>query len=330
MYNPASSHHKEVNVTVTLGEHNVYGSTTKVSLKISHDSSDFGQMFHNTQGLNPQTDIIVNAMFTTKSSADPLSSGETTGFFKNYINMAKDAARFKNVFIDMARDPNTYSDCYRVCLAWDSTTLPDSESLNAFSTGFTQVGHENVDVSLEINQKFQTSQYDTDEPRLSAKLMGNARFNQTVLDTFIHNYLNSGAYINSDTRAFCHMIHIFLSGSLDLKFNSIESLLDNNFIKLPEGIPRVSGFVALRQFLVPQMGQLYGEVGRDPQIAQIFDAVYAKVYENISGISEVKFGFKGIVVTFKFEHFNLFQGFMPSLEDIKVYSVEDPNPMDFD
>jgi len=86
--------------------------------------------------------------------------------------MAKDAARFKNVFIDMARDPNTYSDCYRVCLAWDSTTLPDSESLNAFSTGFTQVGHENVDVSLEINQKFQTSQYDTDEPRLSAKLNG--------------------------------------------------------------------------------------------------------------------------------------------------------------
>jgi len=242
--------------------------------------------------------------------------------------MAKDIARFKNCVVDIVRDNVTYNNCYRVAVGFGPEADAGAfEALNYAVNQFSQAGNENAEVSLEINQRFPTSQFDTDESKLSAKFNANVRFSQYTLDHFLQQ-LSQQTY-RQDNKNAITLLQFFLSGTVDLKFNSIESLLDSKFVELPEGIPRINGFVSLRQFLIPQIGGLYGEVTRDPQIGQLFDGIYSKLYDSITGFHELKIGFRGYVLSVKFDNFNLFQGFLPTLEDIKVYAVEDTNPMDY-
>jgi len=118
-------------------------------------------------------------------------------------------------------------------------------------------------------------------------------------------------------------VSLFVLGNVDLKFHSLDFAIDNLLLVWPDGLPRINGFVGLKQLLVPQMAGVYREVGQDPQISQLIEDAYTKIFDSISGFYELKVAYKGLVLKFKFEGFEIFNGFLPEASLIKEMSAAD-------
>jgi len=113
---------------------------------------------------------------------------------------------------------------------------------------------------------------------------------------------------------------LFMYGNLDLRLKNVEDIIDFGLVPWPEEIPRFSGFNGLKQFVLPFAGQGLQSLPKGDGEMNVYGLVtelYEKVYDSITGISEIKLGYKNHIVTLKFTGFDLFTGYFPDINTLK-------------
>jgi len=314
---------KEITINVTVGDHNSY-QPTKIDLTLASNYVECTEMFKNTN-LNPENDLIIHITFPAKPAMDSMQLQENVGYLKNNLNLVKEPLDAKYSNLEVVKDPYSYASNLRLSFGFEPKER-DAQDLTEIASYLSQAGIQNAELSLEVNQKIPQNAYDSDDAKLTGKFKGNVRVGQQKFELLLQNLINKWG--PSPLAGFGTM---FALANIDLKFGNFETLIDRGLIPWPAEIPRVNGFVGLKQFLVPQVGQLYSEIPRgeaeDLNLADLFSEVYTKVYDSIIGVTHVKFGFKGFVVTIKFEGFELFNGYLPDMDTIKAFAVPDAGAM---
>jgi len=314
--------HKELNINITVGDHVQTTFNTKIDVTLTKNaaSDDFSEIFNrinndhanNGQTLSRNDDVAVEITFNTKTN-DVLALGENIGAMKNYLNMLKDPMTTSYSHLDSFRDTYTYQNKIRLSFGWQHREGADFRDLSQFANKFSQSGVSHLELSVEVNQRFPQSNADVDEPKLTGKLSFAGKALEEQFNTFLKE-------LNTTERGMKY-ISLFMNGNVDLKFHSLDFAIDHEILPWPPGLPRIYGFVALKQLMVPQMAAIFGQVGSDPQLGQLIEDAYTKVFDSISGFSELKVAYKGIVLKFKFDGFEIFNGFLPEASLVKELST---------
>jgi len=309
---------KEINVNVTMGEHQI--SNTRLDLSFHSNYTECLDMFQNTQ-LNYEQDIIVQISFPVKSGVDEFTLGENIGYFKNKLNIVREGMKTRYSNVEVVRNYTTYSNVCRLSFGWDSqnSNQNDYQHLTTFVTNVQKAGVHNAELTLEINQRIPTSNYETDEAKLTGKLSGNIKCNETRCNQVIREFINEKPY-GSDVPAF-YALSLFLNGNVNLRLHHFDDLIDTGVFPWPPEIERVSGFNGLKKVLLPFVGQALSSLPRgegDMNIYGLVTEVYEKLFNSISGISEIKVGFKNHVVCVKFTGFDFFNGYLPDIDTLKT------------
>jgi len=114
---------------------------------------------------------------------------------------------------------------------------------------------------------------------------------------------------------------LFATGKIDLAFHSLDYAIDHGIFPWPDGIPKFSGFVGLKQLFTPQIAVTYGYMKNEIGDAiNLIEDSYKKVYDTVSGIVELKVAFRGNLFKIKFDNFEIFNGFMPEIDTIRELS----------
>jgi len=206
----------------------------------------------------------------------------------------------------------TASKQLRLSLGWEyDDNNVEFRNFNRFTSQIVDVGFINFDFSLEVNQKFPQSSSDIDEPKLTGKAFFNAKANETKFNTFLRE--------SKDTR-FAPFIPVMLfsNSKIDLSVHSLDYAIDNGVLPWPQELPKFSGFVGLKQLLVPQMAMTYQEMKNNMADAiNLIEDTYKKIFESVSGITAINIAYKGLLLKLKFENFDIFNGFMPEIDTLK-------------
>jgi len=227
--------------------------------------------------------------------------------------------RYSNV--EVVRNMSTYSNVCRLSFGWDSqgSNPNDYRDLMTFVTNSQSLGVQNAELSVEINQRVPTSNYETDEPKLTGKLTGNVKCNETRCNQFIKDIITSRPF-HPDMPPL-YALSMFLSGNVNLRLHHFDDLIDTGVVPWPQEIERVSGFNGLKKILLPFVGQGLSNLPRgdgDMNFYGLVIEIYEKLFNSISGISEIKFGFKNHIVCIKFTGFDVFNGYFPEVETLKA------------
>jgi len=314
--------HKELNINITVGEHVQSTNNTKIDVTLSKNaaSDDFSEIFNrinndhgnNGHSLSRTDDVAVEFTFNTKTN-DVLILGENIGTLKNYLNMVKEPMTTSYSHLDSFRDSFTYQNKIRLSFGWPHRESADFRDLANFANKFSQSGVTHLELSVEVNQRFPQSNADVDESKLTGKLSFIGKAVEDQFNTFLTEL--------STRERGAKYFSLFMNGNIDLKFHSLDFAIDNGLLPWPPGLPRIYGFVALKQLMVPQMAAIFGQVGSDPQLGQLIEDAYTKIYDSISGLSELRVAYKGIVLKFKFDGFEIFNGFLPEASLVKELST---------
>jgi len=306
---------KDFSVNLIVGDHNQ--PNTKITVNFTSNYTECQDLFakHQGQELNQESDLLLQFSFPTKSGLDDFTLGESIGFFKNKLNFynplfGNNKAKYTN--IESERDYVTYSKVVKMTMVWN-----DDRDLNAVMDVITKLGFLNVDLSLEINQRIPTNNYETDDPKLTGKLTGNVRSNEMKILNFVKDFIRDHPYSDHVPGMLSTLL---LSGNIDLRFRNIENLIDGGILPWPQDIPRFVGFNGLKNFALPFVGEALETLPRgegEMNIYGIVTEIYQKLYESISGISEIKIAYKNHILTIKFTGFDLFNGYFPDIETLK-------------
>jgi len=310
---------KEINVNVVLGEHQ--NTNTKIDLSFHSNYTECLDMFQSTN-LNYEQDIIVQISFPIKSGVDEFALGENIGYFKNKLNIVREGMRTRYSNIEVVRNYTSYNNVCRLSFGWDSqnSNQNDYRDLINFVTNSQKLGVQTAELSLEINQRIPTSNFETDEPKLTGRLSGTFRCNETRCNQHIKEYIQEHPY---DAPPPFWAFSLFLSGNVNLRLHHIDDLIDTGVLPWPQEIERVSGFNGLKRILLPFVGQGLSTLPRgegDMNIYGLVTEVYEKLFASISGVSEVKVGFKNHILCLKFTGFDFFNGYFPEVETLKALS----------
>jgi len=310
---------KELVFNVVVGDHQQ--PNTKVTVNFYSNYSECQDLFSKTQGLNQESDIVVQLSFPAKSGIDDFTLGESIGFFKNKLNLLSDGMRTRYSNIDTERDYVTYNKVLKLTFGWDCNMNPnDFSGLNELISNITKIGIQQGEVSVEINQRVPTNNYDNDEPKLTGKLTGNLKCNEMRFNTFVRDFLRENPYAPPFPGL---MGSLFMSGNIDTRLHNFEDLVDNGLLPWPQEIPRFCGFNGLKNFALPFAGEALSSLPRgegEMNIYGLFTEVYEKIYNSIVGISEIKIGFKNHILCFKFQGFEVFSGYLPDIDTLKNLS----------
>jgi len=306
---------KEVSLNVIVGQHTQ--PNTKVTLTFQSNYSECQDLFSKAQELTPDTDVIVQVSFPAKSGIDDFTLGEHIGFFKNKLNLLSDGLKTRYNNIESERDYVTYNKVLKLTFGWANNNDRNFMDLNEVITNTAKLGIQNVDVSLDINQRIPTNNYETDEPKLTGKLSGNLKCNEMRFNTFVKDFLRDNPYVPPFPGMFGSLL---ISGNVDLRLHNLEDLVDNGILPWPQEIPRFSGFNGLKSFALPFVGQGLNSLPRgegDMNIYGLVTEVYENIYNSITGISEIKVAFRNHVLTLKFTGFEFFSGYFPDIDTLK-------------
>jgi len=309
---------KEITVNVSVGDHNQ--PNTRITLNIQSNYSDCQELFQKTQGLVPENDLVVQFSFPCKSGLDDFTLGESIGFFKNKLNLVSDAMKTKFTNIETERDYITYNKILKLTFGWDSTdnrNQTDFRDFNEIITWASKLGLQQIECSLEINQRIPTNNYESDEPKLTGRFHGNVKSNEMRFNTFVRDYIRDNPYSPPLPGFFGSLL---MTGNVELRMHNFEDLIDNGLVPWPQEIPRFCGFNGLKNFVLPFAGQGLDTLPKgegEMNIYGLFTEVYERIYNSILGISEIKIGFKNHVVTVKFTGFELFNGYFPDIDTLK-------------
>jgi len=307
---------------VTIGNHIQTTNNTRIDVSLSKNAAtnDFTEIFNrvnqdhtnNGQTLNRAEDAAIEITFNTKTS-DVLVLGENIGTLKNYLNMLQDPMKTNYSNLEIFRDSYTYQNKIRLTFGWGHRDTPDFRDFSQFSQKFTESGVTHLELFAEVNQRFPQSNADVDESLLTGKVVLTAKAEEQNFNNFLKGLgeRDKGA----------RFLSLFVLGNVDLRFHSLDFAIDNLLLIWPDGLPRINGFVGLKQLLLPQLAGIYREVGQDPQITQLIEDAYTKIFDSISGFHELKVAYKGLVLKFKFEGFEIFNGFLPEASVIKEMSA---------
>jgi len=307
---------KEININVSMGEN--HNPNTKIDLTFHSNYTECLDMFQNTN-LNYEHDIIVQISFPIKSGVDEFSLGENVGYFKNKLNLIRDGMKTRYSNVEVVRNYSTYSNVCRLSFGWDpqNSNQNDYRDLMSFVTNSQKLGLHTADLSLEINQRIPTSNYETDEPKLTGKLTGTVRCNETRCNQFLKEYLQEHPY---EPKPPYFILSLFLNGNVNLRLHHFDDLIDTGVFPWPPEIERVSGFNGLKRVLLPFVGQGLSQLPRgegDMNIYGLVTELYEKIFNSISGVSEVKVGFKNHILCLKFTGFDFFNGYLPDVDTLK-------------
>jgi len=305
MHNP----YKEISLNLTVGNHNTQ-QPTKIHITLARDPDQVNELFNRTNNqLNAANDIVIEASFPCKNLS-PMVVGENVSALKNYLNTLKEPMQYKISNLEQTTSNDYYgtNKIIRLSFGWEySENLgikPLSDNINKLIDG----GFHNIDFMIEVNQKFPQSPNDVDEQ----KLTGKASLNAKVTEASFNNE------IKKLKEPFNLIFPLFRNGKLELAVHSLEYALEMGIIPWPDGLPKFTGFVGLKQLLVPQMAITYQQVKNEFQdTINVFEDAYKKIFETVSGVSEVRVAFRGFVLKFKFEGFDIFNGFLPDIDTIK-------------
>jgi hypothetical protein len=249
---------------------------------------------------------------------DQYALGENIGFFKNKLNLVRDGMRTKYSNIEVEVDYRTYLNNLKLTFGWEpSSNERDFRDFNDIIGVATKVGFQNLDLSLEINQRIPSGNYETDEPKLTGKLSGNLKVNEVKILNFSKEFLRDNPYAFPVPPILASLL---MFGNIDLRTKNIEDVVDNGLIPWPQEVPRFSGFNGLKEFVLPLAGQGLNSLPKedgDMNIYSLFCEIYEKIYGSIQGISEIKIGFKNHLMTIKFSGFDLFNGYFPDINTLK-------------
>jgi len=120
-----------------------------------------------------------------------------------------------------------------------------------------------------------------------------------------------------------YMFSLFLSGNVNLRLHHFDDLIDTGVVPWPQEIARVSGFNGLKKILLPFAGQALQTLPRGEGEMNVYGLVtelYEKLFNSISGISEIKVGFRNHVLCVKFTGLDFFNGYLPDIETLKALS----------
>jgi len=189
--------------------------------------------------------------------------------------------------------------------------------LNELVTGVRKFGIQSGDLSLEINQRIPTSNYESDEPKLTGKFTGNVKCNEMVFNSGVRDYLQSNPYTFPGPGIFgC----LFLTGNVELRVHNLEDIVDMGLVPWPQEIPRFCGFNGLKNFVLPFAGEGLSSLPRDEggiNVYALITELYEKIYNSVTGISEIKVAFKNHIISVKFFGFELFTGYFPDIDTLK-------------
>jgi len=300
-----------------MGEHQ--NSNTKLDLSFFSNYTECLDMFQNTN-LNYEQDIIVQISFPIKSGVDEFTLGENIGYFKNKLNLIRDGMKTRYSNVEVVRNYTTYSNVCKLSFGWDSqnSNQNDYRDLITFVTTVQKLGIQNAELSLEVNQRIPTSNYETDEPKTTGKLTGNIKCNETRCNQFIRENITERPY-SPDLPGF-YALSLFLSGNVNLRLHHFDDLIDTGVVPWPQEIERVSGFNGLKRILLPFVGQGLSTLPKgegDMNIYGLVTELYDKLFNSISGVSEIKAGFKNHVICAKLTGFDFFNGYFPDVEILK-------------
>jgi len=259
---------------------------------------------------------VIQVTFPAKTSLDEYSISENIGFFKNKLNLLKDLWNFRYSNVEVVRDFNTYGQNVRLTLGWEYRNTYDFNNLVDLVNIGTKIGFQNLDVSVDINQKISTNVYDSDEPKLTGKLQGNGKCNETRFNSFAREYVRENPYSPPIPSFFGLLL---LSGNVDFRFHNLEDLIDSGMIPWPEGVPRFCGFRGLKDFVLPMVVEgLNNLPSGDMDLKNLIFEVYEKIFNCVQGVGEVKVGFKNHVLSLKFSGFDVFNGYFPPVETLRA------------
>jgi hypothetical protein len=307
---------KDLNISIIVGDHQQ--PNTRVSVSMYSNYSECQDLFSKTQGMNQENDLVIQISFPTKSGLDDFTLGENIGFFKNKLNLVSDGMKTKYSNIESERDYVTYNKLLKLTFGWEpnnNTTM--FNDLNEMVTNVRKFGIQSGELSLEINQRIPTSNYDSDEPKLSGRFTGNVKSNEMLFNSGVREFLQNNPYTFPGPGLFgC----LFMTGNVELKGHNLEDLVDMGLVPWPQEIPRFCGFNGLKNFALPFVGEGLNGLPRDEggiNIYALITELYEKIYNSITGISEIKIGFKNHIVSIKFTGFDLFNGYFPDIDTLK-------------
>jgi len=306
---------KELILNLLVGEHN--NPNTKVEVNVCTNYSECLDLFTKAQ-CTQDTDLVVQVNFPTKSGMDQYALGENIGFFKNKLNLVRDGMKTKYSNIEVEMDYRTYSNNLKLTFGWDpSSNERDFRDFSEIIGIATKVGFQVLDLSLEINQRIPTGNFDNDENKLTGKLTGNLKVNEMKMLNFSKEFLRDNPYAFPLPPIIGSLL---MFGNIDLRMKNIEDVIDSGLIPWPQEVPRFSGFRGLKEFVLPFASQGLNSLPKedgDMNIYALFCELYEKIYNSIQGISELKVGFKNHLVTIKFTGFELFNGYFPDINTLK-------------
>jgi len=309
-----ANHNKEITFDITVGDHQNNTNVTKLDLSISRSVEEVNDIFNRTQNLNRASDIVIEVCFAAKN-LPTIELGENIASLKNYLNMVKEPMNVKWTNLETVNSNDFYFTAtkqLRLSLGWEyDDNNYEFKNFNKFTSQVVEVGFQNFDLSFEVNQKFPQASSDIDEPKLTGKVHFNAKANETNFNTFLRE--------SKDTR-FAQFIPVMLFSysKIELAVHSLDYAIDNGVIPWPPELPKFSGFVGLKQLLVPQMAMTYQQMKNDMGDAiNLIEDTYKKIYESVSGITSISIAYKGLLLKVKFDNFDIFNGFMPEIDHLK-------------
>jgi len=311
---------KVLNVAVTVGDHN-YFDGPKINFSVRTNYQECLELFTKT-GLNFDNDLVYKIFFNTKSSLDDYTLGENMGFFRNKINWMKtdqSGPRVQNhsMNLDLVRDYTTYQNQVVLTVGLDQTNnMQIINDLTQSATFSNEYGFHDLELSLEINQRLPSTNFDQDEQKLHGKLSGKIEFSEMKLGQQLRKMIKEQPY---GPVPFWGFGLLMMNGDVDLHFHQFEQLIDSGMLPWPPEIPRISGFVGLKNFLMPLVGGQMQMIPKQEGDFKPYDFVtelYQKFYETITGISEIKVGFKNYVISIKFSGLDFMNGYFPDLQTL--------------
>jgi hypothetical protein len=305
---------KEINFSLNIGNHSA-NSPTKLDLSITRNVEQVNEIFNRTQNLNRASDVVVEIDFNAKN-LESIELGENISTLKNYLNMIKEPMNVKFTNLDSVNDTAFYysaSKLLRLTLGWEyDENIAEFRQLNKLVSNVIEIGFQNFDFAVEVNQRFPQSTSDVDEP----KLTGKATFIATANENNFNNFMKEKKD-NSRWAQFFPVL-MFSSSKIELSVHSLDYAIDHGVLPWPVELPKFSGFVGLKQLLVPQLAMFYSSLKNDMQDGvNLIEDTYKKIYDSVSGIQSISIAFRGLLFKLKFENFDIFNGFMPDIDTIK-------------
>jgi len=317
---------KIMNVSVAVGDNQNFQDGPKIQVSIRSNYQECLELFSKT-GLNFDNDLVYKIIFNIKSNLDDYTLGENIGFFKNKLNFLKTdqngpLVRNHSMNLELIRDYQTYQNQVHLTVGLDSNNnsqiINDLEALAKNSNDF---GLHVLDLNVEVNQRMPTTNYEQDEPRLCGRLTGKIEFNEMRMSQQLRRLIREQPYGPVPFWGFGLLMQ---NGEVDLQFHSLEQLIDSGLIPWPDGVPRFSGFGGLKNFLLPLAGNGMKELPRNLDTYgggnfspyNFTTELYSKLYETMTGVAEVKIGFRNYVISIKFSGLDFMNGYFPDLQTL--------------